>query len=257
MNLDFLSSALLTFVRVIGSTVVGEHGAVLLGGEGAVGDVDDPIDSGSSDKFAASEAYCSPAIIWRPLPPTLPNGAPPKTPEDTTRTQAAEGIGARLGAHTVPLGVRDLRINRRFPNPKPGTVALVGYGGGFLSFDTDLRDKGPAGVDFQNKATLYVPYAYSGGAPTKAMTIAIDPEAESMMLIHGDGYAVVLDKDNGITLRGDDATWLAVKPGKIELVAASIQARGNVALGADTSSAIPLIPAAGTQATPSVFFSPT
>lgn len=250
MNLQFISSVVLGFVRVIGSTVVGEHGAVLLGGEGAVGDVDDPLGDGSSDKFSAAESLGALGLVVRPLAPTLPNGETPKTREEQRGAESAEGIGVRLGEGMVPLALRDLRLNRRYPNPKPGSVALVGYGGGFLSFENTASK--------ESRATLYVPYDRdSNGVPSKAMTIAIDPEAESLMLIHGDGLAVVMDPDNGITLRADDSTWLAVKPGKIELVAASIQARGNVALGADTSAAEPLLPGSSSQPTPSVFFSPT
>ncbi len=238
MNLPFLSGAVLSFVRVIGSTVLGEHSAVLLGGEGAAGDVDDPLGDGSSDGFTDAEHYGTPGIVWRPRPPEPIAG----------KSIGAEGIGARIGRQTVPLGLRDLRLNRRFSAPKPGSVALVGYGGGFLAFD-DTPAK-------ESRATLYVPYAFSGGVPTKAMSIAIDPEAESLMLVHGDGYAVVLDKDNGITMRGDASTWLSVKQGKIEMVAASISARGIVALGADPTAALPLLPGVASQPTPSVFFSP-
>jgi hypothetical protein len=237
MNLPFLSGVVLSFVRVLGSTVVGEHSAVLFGGEGAVDDVDDPLKLGASDTFTDAEALGSLGLVVRPRPPETIQG----------KVLGAEGIGARLGSSTVPLGLRDLRLNRRFGSPKPGSVALVGYGGGFLAFDdTDSKE---------TRATLYVPYSFAGGFPAKAMTIAIDPEAESMMLVHGDGYAVVLDKDNGITLRGDGSTWLRVGQGKIEMVAASISARGIVALGADTSAAVPLLPSLATQPTPSVFFS--
>lgn len=256
MNLGFISSAILSFVRVIGSTVVGEHGAVLLGGEGAVGDVDDPLGDGSSDKFNGAEQYGPLGLVWRPLPPTLPNGAAPKTQQEARQAEAAEGIAVRNGEGLKPVGARDLRINRRFAKPKPGTIALVGYGGGFLSFDTDLKNNGAGGVDFQNRATLYVPYAYSGGVPGKAMVIAVDPEAESMMLIHGDGYAVVLDKDNGITLRGGASSWINVKDGTIDIVAAKVNVQGIVALGANTSTATPLNPGPVAPARPSVFLSP-
>lgn len=236
---QYLTGIVLSFVRVVGSTVLGENSAVLLGGEGAVGDINDPLENGSSDSFTDSEHFATPGIVWRPRPPEVVDG----------KELSAEGIGARIGRQTVPIGLRDLRLNRKFSAPKPGSVALVGYGGGFLAFDdTDAEE---------SRATLYVPYAFSGGVPTKAMSVSLDPEAESMMLVHGDGYAVVLDKDNGITLRGDDSTWLSVKPGKIELVAASISARGSVALGADTSTAVPLLAGAASQPTPSVFFSVT
>ena len=237
MSLPFLSSVVATFVRVIGATVVGEHSAVLLGGEGVVGDVDDPLGDGSSDKFTNAESLGSLGLVVMPRPPEEIGG----------KMLAAEGVGMRLGGSTVPIALRDLRLNRRFSAPKPGSVALVGYGGGFLAFD-DTADK-------LTRATLYVPYAFSGGVPTKAMSISIDPEAESMMLIHGDGYAVVLDKDNGITLRADETTWMNMKPGETTIVSSKIVLQGNVAMGASPTTALPLLAGPASPPSGSIFVS--
>lgn len=241
MNPGALSGFVTTFFRILGSTVVGEHSAVLEGIEGSIGGLDDIIRDSPGEAMTDVEAYGALGIIARARPPEKIGG----------KEIAAEGMGIRTPGGTVPLARRDLRLNRRFPSPKPGTIALVGYGGGFLAFDD-------ASSGASSKATLYVPYGRSNveATATKAMVVAIDPEQESLMLLHGDGYAVVLDKDNGITLRADASTWVGIKPGKIELVAASISARGNVALGANTMTAVPLLPGILSQPTPSVFFSP-
>lgn len=237
-----LSGFVLTFCRVLGSAVVGEHSAVLEAVEGGVGDLDDQDGDAPGETMPDVEHYGALGVIARPRPPEKVGG----------KELGAEGFGARTTAGTIPLARRDLRLNRRFPAPKPGTVALVGYGGGFLSFDD-------ASGGASSKATLYVPYGRSDVEETasKAMVVAIDPEQESLMLLHGDGYAVVLDKDNGVTLRGDDSTWLRMKGGTLEVVAASINLRGNVALGANTAAAVPLLPGITSQPTFSVFFSPT
>jgi len=234
VNGPSLSGALCTFLRVLGSTISGPHSAVLVGGDSPmVGERRDDV-----------EAYGAPGIVFRPRPPSTPTGE--------SNELAAEALSLRTPDGLQPIAWRDLRWNRRFPAPKPGTVALVGYGGGFLSFDD-------AAGGASSKATLYVPYGRSDvdGTATKAMTIAIDPEQESMMLVHGDGYAIVMDKDNGVTLRGDDSTWLRVGKGVVEIVAAKQNLRGNVALGSNTAAAVPLLPGPSSQPTPSVFFSPT
>ena len=236
-----LSGFVATFCRILGSTVVGEHSVVLEGGEGGIGGLDDMQRDSPGEAITDAETFGAIGLVHRVRPPEKVGD----------KTLEAQGYAVRTPRGDLPIARRDLRLNRRFPAPKPGTVALVGYGGGFLAFDD-------ASSGASSKATLYVPYGRSDveATATKAMTIAIDPEQESIMLLHGDGYAVVLDKDNGITLRADASTWIGMKPGKIELVAASISARGNVALGANTATAVPLLPGILSQPTPSVFFSP-
>jgi hypothetical protein len=248
VNVSHLTSWVLSFVRVVGSTVVGKHSAVLVGGDGAVGsnDADDPgFESADplGEKVTDAEQYSALGLVFRPRPPETVAGD----------LLAAEAMAVRTGGGLVPIAWRDLRLNRRFSAPKPGSVALVGYGGAFLAFDDTVAN---SGSEKASKTTLYVPYQFSNGAPTKALTIALDPEQESISIIHANGAAVVLDKDNHITMRADGSTWLSVKPGKIELVAASISARGNVALGANTATAVPLLPGATSQPTFSIFFSP-
>lgn len=237
MNLPFLSSVVATFVRVLGSTVVGEHSAVLLGGEGAVGDIDDPLGEGASDKFTSAEQHQGP-IVWRPRPPESIDG----------KTLGTEGIGLRLGGSTVPVALRDLRFNRRFSAPKAGSVALVGYGGGFLAFD-DTDDK-------ESRATLYVPYDFVNGVPTKAHVIFADPSDGSMGMIHGDGFAVMINESEGVTLRGGESTWINVKDGTIDIVANKVNVQGTVALGGNPATAVPLLAGPASPPGPNVYISP-
>jgi len=237
MNLSALTSFVASFVRVLGSTVAGKHSAVLVGGDGAIGALDDQDPGASGEQFTDVEAYGAPGIVFRPRPPETVGGD----------ELSAEAMALRTGGGLVPVAWRDLRLNRRFSAPKPGSVALVGYGGGFLAFD-DTSDK-------TSSATLYVPYSFSGGVPTKAHVISLDPVAESVSIVHGDGFAVVLDADNGITLRGGTSTWLNVKDGEITLVANKIVCQGNVALGAQPLAATPLTAGPVAPTRPSVFLS--
>jgi hypothetical protein len=228
IDTNLWGSLTLSTVAVTNSSVSGPLNAVVMDGDG------------TADETAQNEdAFGAPGIVFRPRPPSNVVG------NDGQRYKVgAEALAARMGDRITPFTWRDLRFNKVFPAPKPGTIALVGYGGGFLSFD----DTGAN----ESLATLYVPYANG----TKAHAIIIDPDQESIGIIHGDGGAIVIDKDNGITMRADGSTFATLGPGKFTVVADSINLRGNVALGANTAAAVPLLAGAASQPTPSVFFSP-
>lgn len=242
MNLQFLSSVVLSFVRVTGSVVTGEHGAVLLGGEGAVSDVDDPLGDGSSDKFTDAEQLGSLGLVVRPRPPEAVGG----------KQLGAEGIGARLGGSTVPIALRDLRLNRRFGAPKPGSVALVGYGGGFAAFDDTTSI---SGSEKASKFTLYVPYEFSGGVPTKAHVFYFDPDSDAIGLVHGEGMALVLNgSDKSATLRIDSTSYLTAKPGELFLNFTNVIINGNAVLGGTVGA--PLLPGIASPPSTKVFIAP-
>lgn len=238
-----VSGFLVSFMRVVGSTVLGDHSAVLVGGDGAVGGLgDDESDAELGERMEDVEMYSALGVIARPRPP--------ETPQGTNAEIAAEAMAARTSSGLVPIAWRDLRLNRMFPAPKPGTTALVGYGGGFLAFDDG------ASAQKNSLSTLYVPYARNGsGVPQKAHVIALNPDTESIHIIHGDGYAIVLDKDNGITMRADSTTWLSMKPGEFTVVASKIVLQGNVALGANPTTGVPLLPGPASPPCPSLFVS--
>lgn len=232
-----LASWLLTPLRIVGSSVGQQSpNAVQIGGSAPT----PGFDNSGSESGVGMPSYGAPALVWRPRPP-----------ETTGNKLGAEAIGARLGEGIFPLTWRDLRWNRRFPAPKEGTVALVGYGGGFLAFD-DIDAVTTDGT----VQTLYCPYAFSGGTPAKAHAIVLDPKQESVSIIHGDGFAVVLSPD-GLTMRADGSTFATLTPGAFTVVASTINLRGNVALGSNTLTAVPALPGIAFPGSPSVFFSPT
>lgn len=217
------SSWVFSDFRATGSSVAGKHSAVLLGGTGTVGsmDDDDSPEANVGENVGEVESYGVPCIVWRPrAPETI-------TTNGVDEELAAEGKAIRTGSGLVPVASRDLRLNRKYPAPKEGSSAFVGYGGGFLSFeDTPAKE---------SLSTWYIPYANG----TKCLTIALDPTTESIMIIQGDGYSITLDPDSGIVLRGDSSTRLQVKGGEITLIANKVILQGNVVVGANPAAAIP------------------
>jgi hypothetical protein len=226
-----LSGFVFTVLRVIGSTVVGRHSAVMVGGEGGVGGLGDFNADEAGERVEDAEAFGAPGIVFRPRPPSQHDGD----------ELAAEALAGRLSGRDVPVAWRDLRLNRNYPAPKAGSVALVGYGGGFLSFEDTSS--------LESVATLYVKYG------SKAHAFVLDPAQESIMVIHGDGLAITMDPDNGITLRADATTYATLAPGKFFVQASSIGLQGNVALGANTTTATPLTAGPVAPTRPSVFLS--
>jgi hypothetical protein len=222
--------------QVLGSAVSGPFAAVTATGESAV-EGDAPPDM---------EVFGAPGIVFRPRAPERTTGSDGESSEI-----GAEAQTQQYGDRVVAFAWRDLRFNRVYPAPKPGTVALVGYGGGFVSFD-DV----PVGSRQASMFTSYVPYAFnSSGVASKAMAIVMDPAQETIALIHGDGAAVVIGPD-GITARADGSTWVTLGPGRCSIVAASIQLRGVVAVGAQSEAGVPFTGGPSMLPCASLFLSP-
>lgn len=210
MNEPSLSGFLCTVLRVVGSTISGPHSAVLVGGNSPISAFTDPKTQTLGEQRNDVEAYGAPGIVFRPRPPSTPAG--------TSNELAAEALALRTPDGLQPVAWRDLRLNRRFPNPKPGTVALVGYGGGFLSFDDADNDT--------SLGTLYVPYERNGsGTVTKAHMISVGRDGNGtpfLGIISGEGprvtllgnEVVVASKDGSKRLEVNDAGVNAVGPFK-------------------------------------------
>jgi len=214
MNPSSLSGFVTTFFRILGSTVVGKHSAVLVGGEGGVGD----------EQITDAEAYGAPGIVFRP-----------RTPETIDGEELyAEAFGVRTPGGGIPLAWRDLRFNRRFPNPKPGTVALVGYGGGFLSFDDADGDT--------SLATMYVPYARDGaGVTTKAhmLSMGLDGAGKPLVgLFNGEGPRLTLLEETGVLASKTGASRVEVNDDDGVTVAGALKAASGADLGGPTSQAL-------------------
>jgi len=224
MDLGSFASWIVSFFRVTGSTVSGPHFAVSVGGEGAA----DGAEEGSTGEADPScEAFGAPGIVFRPRLPEEVD-----TP-DGTETLSAESYAVRTGDGMVPLAWRDLRFNRAFPAPKPGSVSFVGYGGGFFSQDDTETNCGDQKATLQ---TLYVPYAFSGGVPAKAHCIIVDPENEDIKIIQGDGNSVLVTKDGVVIRSANGANRIEISDAGINLVGI-VNVVGTMTVGID-----PLVP---------------
>lgn len=192
-----MSSWTATHMQVLGSTVSGPYYAVRVGAEGTV----------DGDGSQNVEQFASPGCVFRPRQPEQVEGA-----DGTTRELGTEAIGVQVGDELIPVGWRDLRLNRNFPAPSEGTWAQVGYGGGFVSIDTVKLP----GERLGDILTQYVPYAFdANGTPTKAMAIIIDPATESVRIIHGDGMAVLLEQRRTIIRNAAGDAYIEVGEGGI------------------------------------------
>jgi hypothetical protein len=218
----FIAGIAFGFLRIIGSSIAGKHSAVLYGGDGPVGGLGDLELDEEGERREDVEGYGGFGLVFRPRPPEVIGG----------EELAAEAMGLRGPKGLVPVAWRDLRLHRRFPAPKAGSIGLVGYGGGFAAFDDTTAD---SGTEKASKFTLYVPYEFNGsGVPTKAHLIAVDPESESINILHADGGQFVLLPDKQIMAISDNSTWWNLEPGKFEVQADAINLIGTVSIGNPT-----------------------
>jgi hypothetical protein len=209
--------------------------AVLVSVEGA----GVPGERGEVDDDA--ELFGSLGIVSRPLDPSTVAG----------RSLHAEVVCLRTADGLVPISARDLRLRMGGDGPGAGTIALVGYAGGFHSIspvDNDDMDKGAIQV-------VYCPYDYSGGVPTKALSIILDPTESAggtdgrpcISIIHGEGQAILLQNDGSIRMQSPDGqSYVQVKNGKVSISADQIVLNGTIYVGNPTT-AVALLPGATSQ----------
>jgi hypothetical protein len=185
--------------------------------------------------------YGALGIIARPLPPD----------DDELK---AEVVCVRTADGLVPISTRDSRITMPGAAPNDGTIALVGYGGGFVSMDAvDTQDleKGTIQV-------VYCPYDFdSQGLGQKAHTIILDPTPgnESVIVAHAEGMAITMFDDK-LTLKSKTGvSSIVLDDQQIQMSALKITLAGGVVVG-NPASAVPLL--AGPASPPSsvLFLSP-
>lgn len=164
------------FGRIVG-TVLGERARGIYAAVQGIGEDED--DDGGVEGSATDPLFSAIGVVARPRVPVEADQATGTEPEG-----ACEAVFARFGDELVPIAYRDFRLTARV-NPKDGEVCVVGYGGGFLSLAdcTDLRG---------TVATLYAPKLKADGTIDKAHALFLDPEANSVGLVHADGPAVLL-----------------------------------------------------------------
>jgi hypothetical protein len=251
------------FAKVLGSSIAEaadgtkkpvQYHVVGLPGWDLTGD-EPVIDEDDTAAEVSSEAavYGALGVTGRPLPPETSSEG---------RSEHAEVVCLRTADGLVPIAVRDIRLRMGGNAPNEGTVALVGYAGGYHSIspvdNTDL-DKGSI-------HTIYAPYDFVSGVAQKAHVITLDPTSgnESISLVHGDGQAVFFQGDE-IQIQTDgipagtgstiQQSWVRLKPGEARITADAIVLNGTVYIG-DNIGAVPLLPGPSSPACPRLMLNP-
>lgn len=174
---------------------------------------------------SAAEVFSSFGIVGRPLPPSTSGG----------RTKQHEVICLKTADGLVPISARDLRLKMGGDGPGEGTVAFVGYGGGFHSMS-------PVGGDPDNGTihVIYCPYDFdSSGVAQKAHAVVLDPTSgnESVSVIHSGGQCLLLQDDGTIRMQSPDGqSYVQVEDGKVSISADQVVLNGTVYIGNPTSA---------------------
>ncbi len=192
-------------------------------------------------------AFGALGVISNPLPPETIAGL----------DYAAEVVCAVTSDGLVPIGWRDLRLEKAFPGGiKQGSTSLAGYGGGFITLDLTAADSGSKKA---NIVVAYCPYQFGGdGTAAKAHSIILDPTPgnESVTITHGDGFQFAIDSEGFKFFTPDSQTWAQFKQGAFFLQADSIMLKGNVAVGSQPEAGLPLLAGAASPPCPSLWVSP-
>jgi hypothetical protein len=222
--------------------VVGISGWDLTGDEPAIDEEDT-----SAEVSPEADVYSALGVTGRPLQPDITGDA----------SEHAEVVCIRSADGLTPIAVRDVRLRMGGNAPNEGTVALVGYGGGYHSIspvdNTDLS-KGAIQV-------IYCPYDFNAaGVAQKAHAITLDPTPgnESISLVHGEGMAITMSgagkKALMLNNAAGDATFRLDDDG-ITMTAVTIVCSGGVIVG-EPITAVPLLAGAASPASTKFYVSP-
>lgn len=235
------------FGRVASSSLAsepdtGESSAVLFSVEGAggVGDV------GETDPEA--EVFGALGMVGRPLAPQTVAG----------RSAHAEVLCLRTADGLVPISARDLRLRMQGDGPAAGTLAFVGYGGGFHSLSPVDGDPTLGTIH-----VVYCPYSYdSAGVAQKAHTIVLDPTSgnESVSIVHARGQSILLQDDGTARIQSvDGQSYIQVKDNEVAISADQLVLNGSIFIGNPTTTTYPvgLLAGPASQIIPRLFPNPT
>lgn len=150
-------------------------------------------------------------------------------PRPATKDGQADAVCTRAGDAFVPIAARDLRLNAQFPSPKEGTIALVGYGGGFHSIEDTPQHT--------SMHVIYVPYAYTGTTPGKAHAIILDPTTgnETISIVHGDGMSVLLGSGGVVVKNAAGDAYVEVSAGGVTINGNTV-VNGGATIGSPTGA---------------------
>lgn len=243
---DFVSQ----FARVLGSNMNPKTYAIQvdLGGIGSFAEEETTDDKG--EVSPQSEIYGALGFVGRPRNKETIKGV----------EYYCEALCMRTADGLVPISWRDLRLNSFFPNGVPeGRIGMVGYGGGFHTIDLTESNNGDQKTSIH---FIYAPYSFSNGTPSKAMAICLDttPGSENISMSIGggtSGYQMTMNEVDGVQVRTPNSnTMFNIREEEINLSAAKIMLKGNVYIGSDTVSGVPLLAGAASPPCPNLFVSP-
>jgi hypothetical protein len=247
-----LADWVIQFAKVVGSSIaegasgtrrpvqyriVGLPGWDLTGDEIAVDE-----NENNSETTDDADVYGTLGVTGRPLPPDNAGGV----------EEHAEVVCLRTADGLVPIAVRDVRLRMGGNAPNEGTMAFVGYGGGYHSIspvDNADLDKGSVHV-------IYCPYAFVNGAATKAHVITLDPTTageESITIVHAEGMAITMsakDKKDVIIKNAAGDACIVVNDDGIKFNG-NVICNGSLIVG-NPATAVPLL--AGILSPPSTMF---
>lgn len=252
-----LADWVIQFAKVVGSSIaegasgtrrpvqyriVGLPGWDLTGDEIAVDE-----NENNSETTDDADVYGTLGVTGRPLPPDNAGGV----------KEHAEVVCLRTADGLVPIAVRDVRLRMGGNAPNEGTMAFVGYGGGYHSIspvdNTDLT-KGAIQV-------IYCGYDFdSSGIAQKAHTIILDPTLnnESVMIVHAEGMAITMgdaaDKRSLVLKNHDGTAWIRLDKNGITLCG-KIVLNGGVIIG-DPMTSVPLLAGVASPPCSKLFLSP-
>jgi len=239
------------FAVVKSSSLAEANNAVQWALAGAGGfDLTDPTAPGiDPDRVAidVAEQFGALGIVGRPLPPSVTNGVDEFT--EVACVKANDGL--------IPIAARDTRLGMQGDGPAEGTLAFVGYGGGFHSMSPV-----PAGGTPEGGGTihvLYCPFDFDDdGVAQKAHTITLDPAEgnESISVVHAGGQALLLQNDGSVTMQSvDGQTFIKVEDGKLTIQSEQIVLSGTTFVG-DPSLGVPLLAGPASPPCARLFLSP-
>jgi hypothetical protein len=213
------------------------------------------VSDNDGERTDNADVFGALGIIGSPLRPTTFDN----------RDEHAEVACLRTADGLVPLSTRDIRTKMQGNGPTEGTIALVGYGGGFHSISPLLTKSGDgATIQSIDGAThvIYCPYDFnSSGVAQKAHSITIDPTSgnESLSIVHSNGQAVLLQNDGSIQLQSPNGqSFMKIDDSKITLQSDQISFNGGMVSVGDPTKGVPdLLGGAASPPCPRMFYSPT
>jgi hypothetical protein len=201
---------------------------------------DEPIirlDDDHAEADDAAECFGQLGILARPLPPG--SGG------------YAESLCVKSGDAFVPISHRDNRLRMQGNGPNEGTIAMVGYGGGIMSFDpVDDGDSGTIQV-------LYCPFDFDAdGVAQKAHAITLNPTSgnESISIVHSSGLAITMVDDELVLKNKNGTATIALGNDGITMTG-QINLAGSVVIGNPTA-AVPLLAGPASPPCSTLFVSP-